>query len=189
MADVVHAFMESPQWKRGALFVVYDEWGGFFDHVSPPTVPDIRASGAPDENYGQLGLRIPAVAVSPYARRGFVSHDVFAFESILKLIEYGFGLQPLTRRDAYARTIGRSFEWESKPRLDVPALPDPPDVLSAQCSNRAPSALYRAEAERPKPHDMSLLLTSGYLDRLVRNPRKIEAALREREAREGRRPR
>ena len=201
MADVVHAFMESPQWKRGALFIVYDEWGGFFDHVAPPTVPDIRASNDPAQNYGQLGIRIPAVAVSPYARRGFVSHDVFAFESILKLIEYRFGLSPLTRRDAYARNIGRSFDWESKPRLDLPALPDPPDVLSAQCSNRPPSALYGGEAERPKPHDMSLLLTSGYLDRLgfdykpataattFRNPRKIEAALREREAREGRRTR
>ena len=201
MADVVHAFMESPQWKRGALFIVYDEWGGFFDHVASPTVPDIRASNDPAQNYGQLGIRIPAVAVSPYARRGFVSHDVFAFESILKLIEYRFGLSPLTRRDAYARNIGRSFDWESKPRLDLPALPDPPDVLSAQCSNRPPSALYGGEAERPKPHDMSLLLTSGYLDRLgfdykpasaattFRNPRKIEATLREREAREGRRTR
>ena len=201
MADVVHAFMESPQWKRGALFIVYDEWGGFFDHVAPPTVPDTRASNDPAQNYGQLGIRIPAVAVSPYARRRFVSHDVFAFESILKLIEYRFGLSPLTRRDAYARNIGRSFDWESKPRLDLPALPDPPDVLSAQCSNRPPSALYGGEAERPKPHDMSLLLTSGYLDRLgfdykpataattFRNPRKIEAALREREAREGRRTR
>jgi len=201
MADVVHAFMESPQWKRGALFIVYDEWGGFFDHVAPPTVPDIRASNDPAHDYGQLGIRIPAVAVSPYARRRFVSHDVFAFESILKLIEYRFGLSPLTRRDAYARNIGRSFDWESKPRLELPALPDPPDVLSAQCSNRPPSALYGGEAERPKPHDMSLLLTSGYLDRLgfdykpataattFRNPRKIEAALREREAREGRRTR
>ncbi|HEX4625876.1 MAG TPA: alkaline phosphatase family protein, partial [Solirubrobacteraceae bacterium] len=131
MADVVHAFMESPQWKRGALFIVYDEWGGFFDHVAPPTVPDVRASNDPAQNYGQLGIRIPAVAVSPYARRRFVSHDVFAFESILKLIEYRFGLSPLTRRDAYARNIGRSFDWESKPRLDLPALSDPPDVLSA----------------------------------------------------------
>jgi phospholipase C len=132
MADVVHAFMESPQWKRGALFIVYDEWGGFFDHVAPPTVPDVRASNDPAQNYGQLGIRIPAVAVSPYARRRFVSHDVFAFESILKLIEYRFGLSPLTRRDAYARNIGRSFDWESKPRLDLPALSDPPDVLSAR---------------------------------------------------------
>ena len=46
MADVVHAFMESPQWKRGALFIVYDEWGGFFDHVRPPRVPDDAQSTA-----------------------------------------------------------------------------------------------------------------------------------------------
>src|SRR4051794_6623800 len=44
MADVVHAFIQSPQWKRGALFIVYDEWGGFFDHVKPPSVRDARNS-------------------------------------------------------------------------------------------------------------------------------------------------
>src|SRR4029079_19821460 len=95
---------------------------------------------------GQGGPRPPAGPAPPCARRRFVSHDVFAFESILKLIEYRFGLSPLTRRDAYARNIGRSFDWESKPRLDPPPLPDPPDVLSAQCSNRPPSALYRGGA-------------------------------------------
>jgi phospholipase C len=201
MADVVHAFLESPQWKRGALFIVYDEWGGFFDHVRPPTVPDMRGSADPNENFGQLGIRIPAVAVSPYARRNHVSHDVYAFESILKLIEYRFGLAPLTRRDAYARNIGRSFDWTSKARLDIPSLPDPPAVMSAQCANRAPSALLgtgSGRTERPKQHDMAQLLTSGYLERMgfvykpataattFRDPSKIAAALREREAREGR---
>jgi phospholipase C len=201
MADVVHAFMESPQWKRGALFVVYDEWGGFFDHVVPPKVPDIRESRVNSEDYGQMGIRIPAVAVSPWARRGFVSHDIYGFESILKLIEYRYGLSPLTRRDAYARNIGHSFDWESRPRLDVPSLPDPPNVASAQCPNRPPSALYKPgaeNAERPKPHDMSTLLTSGYLERLgfhyrpataastFRDPTKVEAAIRAREARERR---
>src|SRR4029079_14530910 len=132
---------------------------------------------------GQGGPRPPAGPAPPCARRRFVSTDVFAFESILKLIEYRFGLSPLTRRDAYARNIGRSFDWESKPRLQLPAPPDPPGRLSDQCSRRQPSALYGGDAERPKPHDMSLLLTSGYLDGLgfdykpaqaattVRNPR------------------
>ena len=53
MADVVHAFMESPQWKRGALFIVYDEWGGFFDHVRPPRVPDIRSNPDINQDFGQ----------------------------------------------------------------------------------------------------------------------------------------
>ena len=68
MADVVHAFMESPQYKRGALFIVYDEWGGFFDHVRPPRVPDLRTSRDLNQDFGQMGFRIPAVLVSPYAR-------------------------------------------------------------------------------------------------------------------------
>jgi phospholipase C len=70
VADVVHAFIESPQFKRGALFIVYDEWGGFFDHVVPPRVPDLRTSRDINKDYGQMGFRIPAVVVSPYAPSG-----------------------------------------------------------------------------------------------------------------------
>jgi phospholipase C len=190
MADVVHAFMESPQWKRGALFIVYDEWGGFFDHVRPPRVPDIRSTRDINTDFGQMGFRIPAVAVSPYVRRGHVSHSVFGFESILKLIEYRFGLPPLTRRDAYAQNIGHSFDWKSKPRLDPPSLPDPPNVVSAQCPNQAPGLLKPgAGPQRPHEHDMTALLKSGYLDRLhfkyrkatpsrlFRHPHKIVSAI------------
>jgi phospholipase C len=190
MSDVVHAFMESPQWKRGALFIVYDEWGGFFDHVRPPRVPDIRSTRDPNTDFGQMGIRIPAVAVSPYVRRGRVSHAVFGFESILKLIEYRFGLAPLTRRDAYAQNIGHSFDWKSKPRLEPPDLPDPPAVASQQCPNQPPGLLKQgAGAQRPKEHDMTALRTSGYLDRLgfryrpatpastYRHPHKVTSAL------------
>src|SRR4051812_16803337 len=168
MADVVHAFMESPQWKRGALFIVYDEWGGFFDHVRPPRVPDIRSSTDPNQDFGQMGIRIPAVAVSPYVRRGHVAHSVFGFESILKLIEYRFGIAPLTRRDAYAQNIARSFDFDSKPRLEIPPLPDPPAVAGHQCTNQPPGAKVAAGdySARPKEHDLQYLLTSGYLDRL-----------------------
>ena len=167
MADVVHAFMESKHWKRGALFIVYDEWGGFFDHVRPPRVPDIRNDPDPNKDFGQMGIRIPAVAISPYARRGHVSHTVFGFESILKMIEYRYGLAPLTRRDAYAQNIAKSFDWE-KARLELPTLPDPPNVASAQCVNRPPGAKTGGGATqaRPKEHDLMDLYTSGYLDRL-----------------------
>jgi phospholipase C len=167
-ADVVHAFMESPQWNRGALFIVYDEWGGFFDHVRPPRVPDIRSSRDQNEDYGQMGFRIPAIAVSPYVRRGHVAHSTFGFESILKFIEYRFGIPPLTRRDAYAQNIGRSFDFASKPRLTPPGLPDPPNVVSQQCPNQPPGVL-RANPDapqRPKEHDMMYLRDSGYLERL-----------------------
>ena len=63
VADVVHAFMSSPQFKRGALFMIYDEWGGFFDHVVPPRVPDLRS-----EPRSRQGLR-PDGLPHPRGRR------------------------------------------------------------------------------------------------------------------------
>jgi phospholipase C len=164
MADVVHAFIESPQWKRGALFIVYDEWGGFFDHVAPPRVPDDRNDLDINKDYGLMGFRIPAVCVSPWVRRGHVAHTTFGFESILKMIRYRFGIAPLTRRDAYARNIARAFDWSSKPRLDVPGLPTPPEVVSVACG---PSGDLPSPAiPRPAEHSLMDLVSSGYLERL-----------------------
>jgi phospholipase C len=161
MADVVHAFMESPQWERGALFIVYDEWGGFFDHVAPPRVPDDRNSADINQDYGLMGFRIPSIAVSPWVRRNHVAHTTYSFESILKMIEYKFGLAPLTKRDAYARNIARAFDWDSKPRLQLPNLPDPAAVVSMPC----PDAIAGEEVAA-EDHTMTQLVSSGYLDRL-----------------------
>jgi phospholipase C len=160
MADVVHAFMESPQFKRGALFVVYDEWGGFFDHVAPQRVPDIRNDPDINKDFGLMGFRIPALAVSPYLRRGHVAHSMFGFESILKMIEYRFGLGALTERDAHATNIAHAFDWESRPRLTLPHLPTPPHVVSQPC------AIGGTTAARAKEHDLTDMVSSGYLDRL-----------------------
>ena len=160
MADVVHAFMESPQWERGALFIVYDEWGGFFDHVRPPRVPDQRNAKDVNEDYGQMGFRIPAICVSPWVKRGHVAHTVFGFESILKLISYRFGLDPLNKRVRYANNIGTTFDWASKPRLELPDLPTPEHVVSQPC------AIGGLDQAREHEHDLVDLATSGYLDRL-----------------------
>ena len=138
MADVVNAFVRSPNYRRGALFIVYDEWGGFFDHVRPPRVPDDHSTRDINEDFGQMGFRIPAVAVSPYARgrktrtRHRVDHGTYGHESILKLISYRFGLGHLNRRHRYARNIGRSFDWR-RPDFDPPALPDPPVIATQPC--------------------------------------------------------
>jgi len=138
MADVVRAFTQSTAYRRGALFVVYDEWGGFFDHARPPRVRDERASADLYEDFGQMGFRIPAVAVSPYARRGDgdvrVRHALLGFESIIKLISYRFGLGHLTVRDRYATNIGETFDWRRTPDLEPPDLPDPEQVASSPCS-------------------------------------------------------
>jgi phospholipase C len=168
MADVVHAFMESPQFRRGALFIVYDEWGGFFDHVRPPRVPDQRASRAIAQDFGQMGIRIPAVLVSPYARRGHVDHNIYGFESILNLIRYRYGIAPLTVRDRFARNIVRSFDFRSKPDYDLPILPDPAQVAASTCQGGValPDIGLNPLSARPKEHDVVALRTSGFLDRL-----------------------
>ena len=143
MADVVNAFVQSPNYRRGALFIVYDEWGGFFDHVKPPSVRDVRQSADLDEDFGQMGFRIPAVAVSPYTRRrtkgkgkergARVRHDQLGFESILKLISHRFALGSLTTRDKHANNIGLTFDWQ-RPDFDPPDLPDPSHVASRPCA-------------------------------------------------------
>jgi phospholipase C len=132
MADVVRAFVSSPQFRRGAMFVNYDEWGGFFDHVSPVLVPDDRQSSNLDQSFGITGFRIPGAAISPYARRGHVNHMTVTHESILKLLSYKFGLGYLTKRHRYASNIGRSFDWEH-PNFDVPDLPQPLPPVTTPC--------------------------------------------------------
>lgn len=186
MADVVHAFMESPQFRRGALFITYDEWGGFFDHVAPPRVPDQRNSADIANDYGLMGFRIPTIAISPWVRRGHVEHTLYGFESILKFICYRFGIAPLNTRVKYANNIARSFDWRHRPRLVPPELPRPEHVVSLPCMGNANGA---GAVPRAHEHDLLDLVTSGYLDRLgfdyraasadstFREPSKVASAL------------
>ena len=132
ISDVVHAFINSPQWRRGVLFLLFDEWGGFFDHVRPPSVPDALQSPNLDDDFGQMGFRVPGIVISPYARRGHVVHTRFGHESVLKLVEYRYGLRPLTRRDAKANNAGLALDFRQKPRKP-PSLPRPRNLISVQC--------------------------------------------------------
>jgi phospholipase C len=84
MANVINALMSSSSWKSSALFLTYDEGGGFFDHVAPPQV----------DAYG-LGMRVPMLVVSPYARRGYISGQLYEHSSILKFIERRYALPSL----------------------------------------------------------------------------------------------
>jgi len=168
MSDVVHAFMESPQYKRGALFVIYDEWGGFFDHVRPPRVPDQRSSSNINEDFGQMGFRIPAVTVSPYVKPGHVDHGMYGTESILSMISYKFGLKPITKRVKYANNVAHSFDWKSKPRRTPPHLPDPATVALHKCGGvnvRSLDGTGNDGPPRPKEHDIAQMGQSGLFER------------------------
>jgi phospholipase C len=169
MAQVTHAFLDSPQFERGAMFINYDEWGGFFDHVSPRFVPDDRESRKLSKNFGVTGFRIPGVAISPYAPRGKVSHMTVTHESILKLISYRFGLGYLNKRHRYASNIGRSFEWR-EPNLDIPSLPTTLPPITIPCSLQKGGATAdeqaRAEQEEKEGPGIGSDEWDEYLDRL-----------------------
>src|SRR5207248_10736444 len=76
---VVNAIMSSKDWGSTAIFLTWDDWGGFYDHVKPPRVD------------GQgYGLRVPGLVISPYARRGFIDHHVLSSDAYLKFIENDF---------------------------------------------------------------------------------------------------
>ena len=160
MSDVVHAFMESPQYKRGALFIIYDEWGGFFDHVRAAARARPAQNRDLDEDWGLMGFRIPACGLARSRGAGTCSHATLGFESILKLISYRFGLGHLNRRHRYAYNIGRTLEWD-KPSFTPPELPDPAAIMAKPCRLGGSGA-----AARPKDHDIVWLETTGYLDRL-----------------------
>jgi phospholipase C len=121
---VYRAVTSSPAWPSTALVINYDEWGGFFDHVVPDTAPDAR----PDLGTGQRGFRVPCVLISPRARRSHVEHGVYDHASVLKMIEWRFGLEPLTPRDAAAANLAEALDFTGAPDLFAPRYRVPPFV-------------------------------------------------------------
>jgi len=97
----LNALMQGPDWNTTAVFLTWDDFGGFYDHVPPPPALDI---------YG-LGPRVPMLIISPYAQPGYISHTQYEFSSVLKFIEERFNLTPLTERDANANDTTDSFNF------------------------------------------------------------------------------
>ncbi len=100
----LNALMQGSDWKSTAVFLTWDDFGGFYDHVPPPQV----------DNFG-FGPRVPLLIISPYAKHGFISHTFYEFSSVLKFIEERFGLPPLTERDSQANDMLDSFDFDQRP--------------------------------------------------------------------------
>jgi phospholipase C len=152
-AEVINAVMNGPAWEKTLLIWLYDEHGGYYDHVSPPEAvpPDdvlgtssferyriirlikntkfgrkVAAANAGPRTYDRLGFRVPAVIVSPYARPGYVMERDYDHTSVLKLIEHKWNLPPLTRRDAAAIDPLEALDLEGEPHFKTPPkLPAP----------------------------------------------------------------
>jgi phospholipase C len=107
---VIDAIMSSPMWKSTAIFVTWDDYGGFYDHVPPPQV----------DGFG-FGLRVPLLLISPYAKQGLIDDHLGDFSSVLRFIEDNWSLTQLSKRDAGANDLSYDFNFRQAPR--------PPDPL------------------------------------------------------------
>lgn len=131
-AQLVSALMRGPKWKDTVLFITYDEHGGLYDHVPPPEAcaPDERAPVyEPGEEptgtgFDRLGVRVPMIVVSPYAKRSHVSHVTYDHTSVTRFIQAKFKLPALTRRDANADPLMDMFDFQNPPFMTPPALPE-----------------------------------------------------------------
>ncbi len=139
VGKVVNAVMSSPNWPKTMLIWTYDEHGGYYDHVPPPRavppddIPPALKPGDPPGGFDRYGFRVPSGVVSPYAKRGFVSHTVYDHTSILKTIEEKWNLPALTRRDANASSLFGMLDLKSEPAfLKPPTLPLAADPTAKQ---------------------------------------------------------
>ena len=151
VTGLINAVMTSPEWSSTAIFLSWDDWGGFYDHVEPPNVD---AAG--------YGLRVPGLVISPYARRGYIDHQVLSHDAYLRFIEDDFlGGQRLDpRRDgrpdprpdvretvAALGDLRADFDFSQPPRPPVILNPLPPPGLGTDSRVAKPSPVARSRGQ------------------------------------------
>jgi phospholipase C len=102
---IIGAIMRSPLWESSAIILTWDDWGGWYDHVAPPQI-----------DRDGYGFRVPALIISPYAKRGLIFHETADFTSIVKFIERLHGLAPLSTRDEQANDLMNAFDFQQPAR-------------------------------------------------------------------------
>jgi phospholipase C len=126
VAQIVNAVGSSTYWGSTAILVVWDDWGGFYDHVPPSQL-----------DFGGLGFRVPMIVVSPYALRGHVSHTQYEFGSVLRFVERVWSLGCLGTSDTRATSIEDAFDFSQTPGpfVPIPATESKASFLHERHSN------------------------------------------------------
>ena len=180
--NVYETIRNSPHWEDSVLIITYDEHGGFYDHVAPPkAVAPGDKSTDPENNrfafdFTQLGVRVPAVIISPLIPRGTIDHTVYDHTSVLATVEGIFGLLPLTERDKHAHTLNHLFSLAS-PRTDAPQTLPEPAHSGISCGDESAESIAAKQlaanpAKAAEPADPSLhgFLHVAYLRDLHASP-------------------
>ncbi len=130
VASLVNAVGNSPYWDSTAIFVFWDDYGGWYDHVPPPFA-----------DYDGLGIRVPLLVISPYAKKGYVSHVAYEHGSLLKFVEDQFGLPRLAAADVRANSPEKDcFNFSARPRpfVPIPSALRPADFENEPLDGRQP---------------------------------------------------
>jgi phospholipase C len=125
LAQVHDAIVASPQWGRTIMVINFDEHGGFFDHVVPPPVADdtVLPGTGPFPNLKNLGFRVPAIVVSPFAPKKIEKAGPYEHTSVLKMIEWRWDLEPMTVRDAKAKNLADALDFsQTRKPTTLPAF-------------------------------------------------------------------
>ncbi len=131
VAQVYNVLKDSPQWGRMVFVLNFDEHGGFFDHVIPPRCQDdtVQAGTGPFADLKRLGFRVPAIAMGPFAPRKIETAGPYEHCSILRMIEWRWGLEPMTVRDRAARNLALALDFKARrDPITLPAFTPPPNV-------------------------------------------------------------
>ena len=157
---VYEAIRNSPIWNSSVLIITYDEHGGFYDSLAPgkAIAPDDNSSAKYNKygfTFNQLGVRVPAVIVSPYVTPGFVDHTIYDHTSILATVERVFGMSPLTARDASANDLLHILHSPS-PRADCPTTLNSPAAVPASAELALTREQQAAADRQPLPEGGNL---------------------------------
>jgi phospholipase C len=153
LASIYRALAKSPQWKNIMFVVTYDEHGGFYDHVAPPRTSDDSLQKWGVDGFQQLGFRVPAMVIGPYAKQSYVSSVQYDHTSGIKHLQNEFGLAPLTARSEAANDLSDCIDMERLargepadpikiPEIDLSSFPHEDPKCHGGPSFRHQSALH-----------------------------------------------
>ncbi len=189
LKTIYEMIRNSPHWEKSVLIITYDEHGGFYDHVPPPqTVAPGDATTDPANDlyhfeFRQLGVRVPAVIISPLIPKGLIDPTIYDHTSVLATVESIFGLLPLTERDKHANTLNHLFSLAT-PRMDAPTtLPAPADSgikcpgdTGASAASKLLVTTDAATATEPVPSSLQGFLQVAFLRDLQASPPEEQAS-------------